>query len=363
MRTREVVPLMAVAVLFCSVDPAFAQSKRVMVVQDGVVVKNRDGSKTSVPLGAVLSTTIEEDKWLWVPAMRGWAPKEDTIALDEAPDFFSKLIRKEPTAQAFHHRGLAYAATGNHRRAVDDFRQAIALEPRDAGLRVNRGNVYRDMEEFDKAISDYNRALELEPRNVIALNNRGLVFSAQQKYDQALLDFSAAIRIRPDYAEPHNHRGVVHWRQSRVAEARRDYEKAIRLKPSLAEPYYNLGAVSQAEGNYRESVAWYEKALERHRDFVAANNDLAWLLATCPDESIRNPDLAVRFATRACQLTNLKNANAIDTLAAALAANGQYDEAVRRVEQALRLSNEESKPQMNARKQLYIARQSFVDRG
>ncbi len=347
----------------CLIGTASAQApKQVMVVQPDVVVKNRAGKKVKVGLAQVLTVTIEKDDFLWVPAMKGWAPKEDTIALSDAVQFFSASIKEKPTAQAWHHRGLAWAALGQHEKAIRDFDQAILLESRSVALRVNRANSYRETKNLDGAIRDYNRALEVEPRNVQALNNRGLIFSAQEKLDQAMLDFDAAIRIKSDYAEAHNHRGVVFWKKGKVRDAERNYRRAVKLKPGLPEPYLNLGAVEKSKSNFKEAVKYYQKALELNPKFVAANNDLAWILATCSDDSVRDAKAAVKHATLACKLTQLKNANTIDTLAAALAAKGDFKEAVRRIEQAIKISNEESKPQMTLRKNMYLTKQRFVER-
>lgn len=362
MRGTAVLSAFLVTLLCLSETSSAQEARQVMVVQSDVVVKNRDGSKSPVGLAEVLTVTEEKPDWLWVPSLRGWVPKKDTIAMSDAVQYFSAAIKEKPTAQAWHHRGLAWAALGQHEKALRDFNQAIAIDSRSVAIRVNRANSHTQLENLDSAIRDYNRALEIAPRNVRALNNRGLLFSAQKKYDQAMLDFDAAIRIQPDYAEALNHRGVVYWKQGKIKEAERNYARAMKLKPGLPEPYLNLGAVEKSKSNYKNAVTYYKKSLELSPRFIAANNDLAWILATCPDESVRDADAAVKHATLACQLTKLKNANTLDTLAAALAAKGRFDEAGRRIQQALRISNEESKPQMTVRKNLYLTKQRFIER-
>ncbi len=338
-----------------------APSRRVMVIQEDVKVKSRSGVKVPVGLGQVLAITKENEDWVWVPRLKGWAPKEDTIDLDDAVAYFSAAIKEKPTSQAYHHRALAWAALKQYEKAIRDYNSAIGIKP-SANLHINRGNAYRDSQRESQAIIDYNQALQLEPRNVIALNNRGLIFSADGKLDQALLDFNAALRIRSNYAEALNHRGVIHWKKGKLGQAERDYQKSIQQNRGYAEPYLNLGALEKTRSNYEQAVKYYEKALALEPNFVAANNDLGWILATCPQSSVRDPKRAIQYATRACQITKLKDANTLDTLAAALAATGKFDDAVKRIEQAIRLSNEESKEQMTIRKNLYVAKQGYVDR-
>lgn len=345
-----------------SEDKPATASRRIMVIQEDVVVKSRSGVSVPVGLGQVLTITKEKKDWVWVPRLKGWAPKEDTIDLDDAVAYFATAIKEKPTSQAYHHRALAWAALGQFEKAIRDYNSAIGIAPTSANLHINRGNAYRDSNRQSQAIIDYNKALELKPRSVIALNNRGLIFSADGKLDQALLDFNAAIRIKPDYAEALNHRGAIYWKQGKLDQAERDYQKSIRQNRGYAEPYLNLGALEKTRSNYKKAISYYEKALALEPNFVAANNDLGWILATCADSSARDPERAMKYATRACQITRLKDANTLDTLAAALAATGKFDDAVKRIEQAIGLSNESSKEQMTIRKNLYVAKQNYVDR-
>ena len=74
-----------------------------------------------------------------------------------------------------------------------------------------------------------------------------------------------------------------------------------------------------------------------------ATNDLAWLLATCPDDSIRNPARALELSKLACGITEYKQWNTLDTYAAALAENGQYDEAKKWVATAKEMAPEKEK--------------------
>lgn len=354
--------LLVCLLTFC-VSPALGQSteSRVMVIQPDVKVRNRDGREVSVTLGQVLRTSVTKPDWYWIPRLRGWLQSKDALPLAKCYDYFTTVIRANPTAQAYHHRALALVALDRRTEALSDFNAAIGLKP-NSSLYINRGNAYRDLEKQQEAIRDYNQALQLEPRSYLALNNRGLVFSNQGKYDQAQLDFDAALRLKPDFGEALNHRGVVKWRTGKPDEAISDYEAAIKLGIGLPEPYRNMGIVAQSQDKDEKAIRYYRKALEIDRDFVPANNDLAWLLATTPEETLRNPDEAVKYATRACALTKMKKANMIDTLSAALAASGQFGEAIKRIDQAIGLSSKEARPDMETRRKLYVTKVPFIDR-
>ena len=86
------------------------------------------------------------------------------------------------------------------------------------------------------------------------------------------------------------------------------------------------------------------------------SSDLAWLRATCPDASYRDGKQAVTGATKACELSEWKNANAVDTLAAAYAETGQFDKAVEWQQKAIDLApKEDTKEKGRRRLELYKA--------
>jgi 2-methylcitrate dehydratase PrpD len=69
-------------------------------------------------------------------------------------------------------------------------------------------------------------------------------------------------------------------------------------------------------------------------------NALAWCLATCPDADLRDGAEAVRLAEAACSATEQKVAELLDTLAAAYAEAGRFEDAVKAARQAIKLAEE-----------------------
>jgi tetratricopeptide (TPR) repeat protein len=85
-------------------------------------------------------------------------------------------------------------------------------------------------------------------------------------------------------------------------------------------------------------MALWSDSLEIDPNQLYAANSLAWIKATSKDEKFYNPPEALTFARRACELTEYKNTGMLDTLAAALAANGQFDKAVETADKAIQLA-------------------------
>jgi tetratricopeptide (TPR) repeat protein len=89
------------------------------------------------------------------------------------------------------------------------------------------------------------------------------------------------------------------------------------------------------EQQFDNAIADYQEAIRLAPDLLTAYNGIAWLLATCKKDSVRDGMKAVEYATKACELTKWKEAFYKDTLAAAYAENGQFDLAVKHQTEAL----------------------------
>jgi tetratricopeptide (TPR) repeat protein len=98
---------------------------------------------------------------------------------------------------AFNNRGNAHAARHDHDRALQDYDEALRLNPKFAGAMRNRGIVYARKGNYDHAIRDFSEAARLDPDDPHALIGRGLVHCARHEFADAVRDFDAALSICP----------------------------------------------------------------------------------------------------------------------------------------------------------------------
>jgi tetratricopeptide (TPR) repeat protein len=113
------------------------------------------------------------------------------------------------------------------------------------------------------------------------------------------------------------------------------YQRAIDLDPGDFQARHGLGQVLQQQGRYAEAEQAYLGAIKAQPASAPAYNSLARLLATCPDDKARDGKRAVEYATTACERTGWQDPLCLDTLAAAYAEAGRFDEAVRYQTRAL----------------------------
>ena len=109
-----------------------------------------------------------------------------------------------------------------------------------------------------------------------------------------------------------------------------------------------MAAVAGAEGKLAEAVAHNREALRLEPTLRSARNNLAWLLATSPDASLRDPAEALRFAEGLRDEAREPSANLLDTLAAAYARVGRMADAVSTARRASELATEAQQPELAA---------------
>lgn len=155
---------------------------------------------------------------------------------------------------------------------------------------------------------------------------------------------------------------------AQIAVARGDYIAAAKLYEKCADQgnlwasenlawFYAHGkGVTQ---DYRKAAALYEKATLQNSP--RAFNAIAWFLATCPDDTVRNGKEALLHATKACELTNWQERGYLDTLAAAYAETGDFEQAVKYQKQALEFGDmsPEARTRMEERLMLYEQRKPY----
>ena len=95
------------------------------------------------------------------------------------------------------------------------------------------------------------------------------------------------------------------------------------MEPDDAEAHNNLGLALRTMGERDEALRHFQAALRARPEWPVPMNETAWILATHPDERIRNPGEAVRLAEGAAERTARRQPVILDTLAAAYAAAGR----------------------------------------
>jgi len=317
-------------------------------------------------------------------------------------DYDRLLERDGDHKDALLARGQLHLRRGETENAFLDYTRAIELEPHDPEPQLSRAEIWNLVGDRDEAIAECSRILrDVHPRFEKALLGRGLMRLALGEMELAEKDFDDAIRLMPfqkprirfqignaylqhgefdravEYfravleALPGSPKvlhalAVAYIRMERWDDARASCDELVQAENSSADALNLVGRLCLHDKELAKAVTHYRGALERDPRHVGSLNDLAWLLATSDVDEIRNPQEALALALEACRLSQYQIATCLDTLAAAHASVGQFENAAEVAQRAAELAaaggRAEEINNIRNRMELYRNRQPFRQR-
>jgi len=267
--------------------------------------------------------------------------------LEEAIAHLREAVRIDPGfADAHSHLANALEAQGKISEAIVEYSEAVRITPTDAQAHLSLANLLVAQGRADEAVAHYRGALLTRPDFVEAQSSMGAALIHLGRLDEAIGHLQEAVRIDPGFADAYFNLGIASDAQGNLAGAIAAYAAALEHRPNFASAQLGLGLVYARQGQDKQAVEAFHAALRMRPDWPEAETSLAWILATHPDATLRNGTEAVQLAERACQQTNHRNVGALDTLAAAYAEVGRFQEAVQTAESALQIAQSAGQPQL-----------------
>lgn len=276
-------------------------------------------------------------------------------------DGYRRMIEADP-ANASLHDDLALLAieAGDVPLAVAEFTASLRLHPERAAAHYNVGNVLLLGRRAAEAEPYFREALRLDPGYGLAHQGLGLALASTSRVDEGALELSRAVILMPASPDARYNLGVLRQAQGRDDDALAEYAGVLGLNPAHADAAYAAGLIHLRRGHAPAAAGSFRQALVSRPGWSPALTELAWTLAVA-DSDVREPKEALDLARRASASATQPDARTSDVLAAALAANGLFDDAVAAVSAALRLlpENSDQRPAMERRLQSYRERNPF----
>ncbi|MGI9456601.1 MAG: tetratricopeptide repeat protein [Aeoliella sp.] len=273
------------------------------------------------------------------------------LALDrqeEALASFDRATELSPEAVSpYLRRAELYGNLGDLDQAIKQATEAIELRSENPIGYLMRADLYLRNEQPKPALEDAEKALELRPGLVQAYLLKARAYDIEGDTRKALLQLEELAEALPPQAELNLQIALYALQLEMPRRAIDALNRALNVEPENALLLRFRGDARLNIGQHREAIADYELALGLEPEDSGILNNLAWTLATSPNDEVRDGKRAIELATKACELTENKEAHIISTLAAAYAESGDFEKAKEWSQKAVDLDDEENSDQIS----------------
>lgn len=247
---------------------------------------------------------------------------------------YTQAIKINPNyAEAYYNRGIVYDELGDKKTAIQDYNQAIKIKPNDADAYYNRGIAQSDLGDKKSAIEDYSQAIRVNSNYANAYYNRGIAQSDLGDKKAAIQDYTQAIRIDPKYTNAYYNRGIAQSDLGNRKAAIEDYSQAIKINPKYANAYINRGLVQSELGDNKAAFDDYTQAIK-----ITPNDAIAYYNRGIAQSSLGNKKAAIEDYNQALKI-DPKYTNAYYNRGIAQSSLGNKKAAVEDYSQAIKLDS------------------------
>ena len=314
-----------------------------------------------VPVAALFAGAGIDGFWRW----RGRAGGVRELAIALALVAFAAIGSNWPVPQrydddaiTFYNAGTALLDAGRVPDALAMLERAQRADPGFPETYNNLGRARMALGDPDGARRDFERGIELAPHHAILHLNLAAAVLRQGDARRARELLARAIALDPLLVAAYGPLAELELRGGDVAQAVAHLGRAVELAPDSAVAHADLGLGRLIEGQPAAAAGELRAALRLDPTLAPARNRLAWILATTADPSLRNPAEALALAEPLCQGDGADQPEWLETLAAAYAATGAFDEgaavAARAIERAHALGDAELAARLKRQRSAYL---------
>ncbi len=255
---------------------------------------------------------------------------------DEALDQLDKALQKSDAAQrdgasslTHNLRARILVLKGDIPAALTELARSLEKNPGDVAALLMRAQLHIVQKDEKAALKDVEKALTIEPGLVRGLELRASLMAAAGEFDKSIKDFEKLVNSNPQRIDWKLRLGALFVADERPRAAVNVYSGVIAAD---AGNWMALRGRADAElsiGEHAKAIHDFEAALELQPENSGILNNLAWVLATSPQDELRDAKRSIELAKKACELTEYKQAHILSTLAAGFAEAGDWEAAVK----------------------------------
>jgi len=240
-------------------------------------------SKPDSPYTQLFLTHIDEQGRSSPPVVLSWFTAPDRAAnipefVNTKPLAIRKIHEKFVDDFSYARAGHQSVLEGDYLIAIKAYREALKLNPNNAGVHAGLGALLGSTGASDKAREHLTKAIELRPDDSRSHRNLGIELEQQRLYHAAMLKYREALRIDPKYVEAKISLASVLMRLGNHKEAENHLSQAVRIRPDDHTIHYLLGRAMRKQGKTAEAIKEFRKALSIRPDHLSSRFALGQVL-------------------------------------------------------------------------------------
>lgn len=249
---------------------------------------------------------------------------------DDALAALKKVQKLQPgSVEPLLQRAVIHTHQQNLDAALEDLGLARSLHPDNVGVLLLRASIYQQKRDKKKAAADVDEAMQLRPDLPSVVRTHALLLADDGRLNDAAAELEKLVLSNPDDTSTLLQLAALRSAQERPEAAVKTFTAVLTVDPTEWQAFRGRGDAYLALGRHTDALADYEKALKLQPNDEGVLNNLAWLLATSPDDKLRDGHRALRLAKEASEASGYKAAYILSTLAAASAETGDFQSAVK----------------------------------
>lgn len=230
------------------------------------------------------------------------------------------------------------ATHGRPEEALANLRRAHSENPASTSIRHNLAQTLRSLGHLEEATTHFEAILSIDPGDVDVRFDYADLLVARRQVRTALQQYEEVLRHDATHVASRMRLASFLSRQGEIDEAIRLCREALQLKSDHGDAHRQLGVLLHMRGEVGAAIQHLLEATRLLPESAGAFHAAGWILATSVDDRLRRPKEALQLAQKAVHLTERRDPAVLDTLAAAYAAGGEFQQAVTTAKQALSLA-------------------------